>query len=64
MNKVELDSFRGERRDDGTIIGFDYNAQMWVDTSIAARRDESAKPGSASNPLAHLRDLPATKRGQ
>ncbi len=57
-DRIELGSFRGERRADGTIIGFDYQAQMWVDTHLVAERDAAAKPGSASNPLRHLRDLP------
>ena len=58
--RVDFDSFHGERRDDGTIIGFDYTSQKWVDTALGAKRDTAFPAGSASNPLAHLRDLPKT----
>lgn len=62
MKRVDFDQFHGERRDDGTIIGFDYASQKWVDTALGAERNAKFPPGSANNPLAHLRDLPPTRK--
>lgn len=56
--KIGFDSFHGTRDEYGFITGFDYSAQMWVATDPTTPRDSTCKPGSANNPLPHLRDLP------
>ncbi|MBT9176532.1 MAG: hypothetical protein DDT20_00851 [Firmicutes bacterium] len=61
MEQINFESFRGERDDNGFITGYDYRAQMWVATNPSTPRDASATPGSACNPLAHLRDLPVPR---
>lgn len=57
MERKEM-TIRGDYRQDGTFIGFDYASQCWIDTG-STERDTSAKPGSASNPL---HELPADRR--
>jgi hypothetical protein len=51
---LEIGRFRGERLPDGSIVGFDYETQSWVDTSPDAKRDPSFPEGSASNPLSFI----------
>ena len=49
--KIEFAQFSGAERADGSVIGFDYGRQMWIDTSLRAQRDPATEPGSACNPL-------------
>ena len=61
MDRIDFDGFHGERDENGFVTGFDYRVQMWVATNPTTPRDATAPRGSASNPLAHLRDLPHEK---
>ena len=47
-------SMHGEYRQDGSWIGFDYDRQVWIDTSPVTARDTTKTPGSASNPLDYV----------
>lgn len=49
-NEIEIGSFYGYRRDDGSLIGYDYSAQSWVDSSDC-ERNPAYPPGTANNPL-------------
>lgn len=48
------DNVQGEYRQDLSFFGYDYERQVWVDTSPLALRDAEYRPGSASNPLESL----------
>lgn len=52
--KIEFAQFSGAERTDGSVIGFDYGRQVWVDTCPTASRDPKFGPGTASNPLPSL----------
>ena len=45
-------NLHGEYRPDGSWIGYDYDKQLWIDTSPLAERDPAYPAGSACNPLA------------
>lgn len=51
---ISMGNFHGAQRKNGSIIGYDYTHQAWIDTSPEAERDETYKPGSANNPLAEF----------
>ena len=49
--QVTNHNVQGERRPDGSFIGYDYATGQWIDTDPAAKRDPEFLPGMASNPL-------------
>lgn len=53
IRDIERYAFRGIEYPDG-VVGFDYEAQAWIDTRPTAERDTQYPAGSASNPLPDL----------
>ena len=57
MRQIEVGHFSGMRDDDGYVIGYDYQRQVWVDERPQTQRDPAMPLGSACNPLQTMRGV-------